>query len=54
MSDLTWVQQTITVDAISEERQAIESNDGWRLIATGIGAAGQTTLTYGWPWEAQS
>lgn len=51
MADLTWVEQTLTVDAIDTDAvRAIEANPGWRLIHTGNGAHYQTTLTYGWPW----
>lgn len=47
---LTWVEQTITVDAIDPAKDAIEANPGWRLLHVGTGSGGQTTLTYGWPW----
>ena len=48
-----WVEQTRTVDAVDHQAvQAIEANPGWRLIHAGIGEAGQTALTYGWPWPA--
>lgn len=50
-SDLTWVEQTTTVEAIDTVAvRALESNPGWRLIATGNGPNYQTMLTYGWPW----
>lgn len=49
--DLSWVQQTKTIDAIDPAVQAIEANSGWKLLAVGVGSGGQTTLTYGWPWE---
>lgn len=48
---LAWVELTTTVDAIDRVVvAAIEANGGWRLLATGMGSSGQTTLTYGWPW----
>lgn len=50
MGDLTWVEQTITVDAIDPATKAIEQNPGWRLLGVGVGSGGQTTLTFGWPW----
>ena len=49
--DPWWVENTQTVDAIDKDVvQALESNPGWRLIGVGVGAGGQTTLTFGWPW----
>lgn len=50
MSDLTWVDRTMVIDAIDTARTAIEDNPGWRLLHVGMGSGGQTTLTYGWPW----
>lgn len=47
--DLTWVEQTMTVDAEDPAKRAIEDNPGWRLLHVGMGKGGQTTLTYGWP-----
>lgn len=50
--DLTWVKQVCTVDAIDKEPvRAFHANPAWQLIGVGVGEAGQTTLTYGWPWE---
>jgi hypothetical protein len=50
--DLSWVDQVQTVYALdSDAVNALNENAGWRLIATGVGPEGQTTLTYGWPWE---
>lgn len=49
--DLTWVEQTMTIDAIDKTaKEATEANPGWRLLHVGMGSGGQTTLTYGWPW----
>lgn len=53
MCDLTWVEETWTVDAIDPAVSALDVNPGWRLIGVGVGQAGQTTLTYGWPWPEQ-
>lgn len=52
--DLTWVEQTEMVDAIDPVVRALEQNPGYRLIGTGTGSGGQTTLTYGWPWRSPS
>lgn len=50
--DLLWVTQTQTVDAIERDvTRAMEANPGWRLLHVGMGSGGQTTLTYGWPWQ---
>lgn len=52
MPDLDWVEQVQTVDAIDREVvRAIEDNPGWKLLHVGMGSGGQTTLTYGWPWQ---
>lgn len=53
MCDLTWVEKTWTIDAIDSAVSALDANPGWRLIGVGVGQAGQTTLTYGWPWPEQ-
>lgn len=54
MVDLTWVERTTTVYASDRYAvAAIDANPGWRLIATGS-EDGATTLTYGWPWPAES
>lgn len=51
VGDLTWVERVQTIDALDHQViEAVEANPGWRLIATGTGTGGQTTLTYGWPW----
>ncbi len=47
---LTWVEETLTIDAIDPAVKAVDENPGWRLLAVGMGSGGQTTLTYGWPW----
>lgn len=47
---LTWVEFTQTFDAIDPAVKAIDANPGWRLLGVGVGAYGQTTLTYGWGW----
>jgi hypothetical protein len=50
--DLTWVEMTKTTDAINVNViDALEGDPQWRLIGVGIGSGGQTTLTYGWPWQ---
>lgn len=41
----------MTVDVEDPAAKALDSNPGWRLLATGKGRYGQTTLTYGWPWQ---
>ena len=47
-----WVQQLKTIDATdTEPANAMMENPGWRLLAIGSGAGGQTTLTFGWPWR---
>ncbi len=38
----------ITVDAIDPALKAIQENDGWEFLHAGMGAYGQTTLTFGW------
>lgn len=54
VQDLTWVEQTMTVDAVDGSAvRAIEANPGWRLLHVGFGTGGQTTLTYGWPWPSE-
>lgn len=51
--DLSWVTNTVTVDAVDKLVVAtIEANPGWRLLHVGTGQGGQTTLTYGWPWPS--
>jgi hypothetical protein len=52
MGDLTWVTQVCIVDAEDPVVSAMMDNDGWRLLATGTGMGGQTTLTFGWPWPS--
>lgn len=48
--DLRWVTDIQTVDAIdSGPVAAMLGNPGWRLLGVGIGSAGQTVLTFGWP-----
>lgn len=54
MSDLTWVDQTMVIDAIDPARKALDENPGWRLLHVGMGSGGQTTLTYGWPWPGNA
>lgn len=50
--DVSWVTDTKTVDAIETGVvAALNANRGWKLLHVGTGAGGQTTLTYGWPWE---
>lgn len=51
MSELTWVENVATVDAIDRDRVAMYLHDSnWRLLHAGVGSGGQTTLTFGWPW----
>jgi hypothetical protein len=47
-----WVTEIKTVDAIETSLvDALVGNPGWRLLHVGTGGGGQTTLTFGWPWE---
>lgn len=48
--DFSWVELIKTVDAIDKSAvDAFAGNPGWRLIAAGMGAYGQSTLTFAWP-----
>jgi len=50
MDDLSWVTDIKTVDAIDTTVvKALNENPGWLLLHAGVGAHGQTTLTYAWP-----
>ncbi len=51
---LSWVRQVDTLDADDKDAIAAKMNNpGWQLLHVGTGKGGQTTMTFGWPWDAQ-
>lgn len=49
-----WVTEIKTVDAIDTQPvNAMCANPGWLLLHAGIGAAGQTVLTFAWPYPSK-
>lgn len=47
--------QFITVDAVDFEMvDSIANNEGWEYLHAGVGANGQSCLTFGWPAQEVS